>query len=186
MNLRTGTVSEQRETIITQENVFDGRLFKVAVYEVGLQDGNTARREVVQHPGAVAIVAIDAEQHVLLVKQYRIAAQAPLYEIPAGTLEPGEDPRDCAIRELREETGYKPLNIEPMGGLYTAPGYTDEYIHLFFTSDLSEAPLEQDADEFIELHRLPLSETLQMIESGEIDDAKSVLGLLRAARRLGV
>jgi ADP-ribose pyrophosphatase len=179
-------MTEHRETINKQETAFDGNLFQVAVYEVTLQDGNPARREIVKHPGAVAIVAVDADHNVLLVKQFRTAAQAALYEIPAGTLEPNEDPRDCAIRELREETGYKPLSIEAIGGLYTAPGYTDEYIHLFFTQEITEAPLEQDADEFIEVQRMPLLNALQLIESGEIEDGKTVLGLLRAARRLGV
>lgn len=179
-------MTEHTETILKRERAFDGRLVKVSVYEVQLADGSIAQREVVLHPGAVAIVALDSEQQVLMVKQWRTAAAKALYEIPAGTLEPGEEPETCAIRELREETGYRPLSLEHIGGLYTAPGYTDEFIHLFFTQELEHAPLAADADEFIELLRLPMTEALAMIERNDIQDGKTIAGLVRVARRLGI
>lgn len=174
------------EKIIGSTRVYDGKLVKVDKLTVQLPDDATALREVVQHPGAVAIVPLDAEQNVLLVEQFRTAAKKRLLEIPAGTLEPDEKPDLAAIRELREETGYTSAQIQPMGGIYAAPGYTTEFIHLYYATDLSESPLDQDADEFIELVRIPLADALEMIEKGTIDDSKTVTGLLRVARRLGI
>jgi ADP-ribose pyrophosphatase len=134
----------------------------------------------------VALVAFDRDNNVLLVRQFRMAANRILLEIPAGTLEKGEDPEACAIRELQEETGYKPGQIESIGGIYTAPGYTTEFIHLFIATDLSESKLDADDDENIEVVRMPLAQALALIENGEIADGKSAAGLLRAARKLGV
>ncbi|MCA9894780.1 MAG: NUDIX hydrolase, partial [Anaerolineae bacterium] len=112
-------------------------------------------------------------------------AQQQLLEIPAGTLEPNEEPDLAAVREMREETGFRPNNIQHIGGVYPAPGYTTEYIHLYYATDLVEAPLEQDSDEFIDLVRMPLSEAIERVASGEIEDGKTVAGLLRVARMLG-
>ena len=145
-----------------------------------LPDGKEARREIIRHPGAVAIVALDAAQNVLLVRQYRAAAGKILLEIPAGTLNPGEAPLDlrrCA--NCKRKPAFAPASFEPLGGIYTAPGYTTEFIHLFYATGLSESRLDQDDDEFIEVERVPLAEALAMIDSGEIADGKSVSGLLR-------
>src|SRR5262249_47410995 len=122
---------------------------------------------------------------VLLVRQFRSAAGKVLLEIPAGTLEPGEMPMTCAIRELQEETGFRADKCEPLGGIYTAPGYTTEFIHLFYPTGLVESRLDQDEDEFVEAERVPFQEALAMIDRGEIADGKSVSGLLRVARILG-
>jgi ADP-ribose pyrophosphatase len=143
-----------RETITHTESIYSGRVVKLVVHDVELPDGNASKRELVQHPGAVAVVALDADNHVLLVRQYRIAADQIMLEIPAGTLNPGEDPEVCAVRELQEETGYMPGHIEKIGGIYVAPGYTTEFIHLYLATDLRESRLAQDEDEFIELDRL--------------------------------
>jgi ADP-ribose pyrophosphatase len=175
-----------KETITATDRVYEGRVVTLDIHNVTLPDGNTSVREVVQHPGAVAVVALDADQNVLLVRQYRIAADEVLLEIPAGTLNTGEDPQLCADRELQEETGFRAASFQAMGGIYTAPGYTSEYIHLFLATELSASVLPMDDDEFIEIETMPLWQALARIESGDIRDGKSVAGLLRAARILGV
>lgn len=174
------------ETILSTQPAFSGKLVHVDLLETRLPDGTTARRELVRHPGAVAIVALDEEQRVLLVRQYRVGAAQSLLEIPAGTLEPGEDPALCATRELQEEASYKPGRLEALGGFYVAPGYTTEYIHLFLAQDLTEASLDGDDDEFITVERLPFAQALAQIDSGDIIDGKTISGLLRVARRLGL
>jgi ADP-ribose pyrophosphatase len=175
-----------QETIISSEDIFNGRVVHLLLHKVKLQDGSESKREVVKHPGAVAIVALDNQRNVLLVRQFRLPAGQVLHEIPAGTLEENEVPEACAIRELQEEIGYKPGKMEGLGGFYTAPGYTTEYIHLFLANDLTESHLELDADEFIEVERVSFAEALAMIERGEIVDGKTILGLLRVARHLGL
>ena len=136
-----------REKITKTERVYDGHLVKLDLLDVELQNGEASKREVIKHPGAVAMVPLDDENNVFLVKQFRIAAEDVILEIPAGTLNPNEAPEDCAIRELQEEVGYKPNKVESLSGIYTAPGYTSEYIHLFLTTDLVASVLEADADE---------------------------------------
>ncbi len=173
-----------QETIVDTQDIFDGRIVHLLLHKVRLPDGKYSKREVIKHSGAVAIVALDDQQNVLMVRQFRLPAGKVLYEIPAGTLEKDEAPEVCASREMQEETGYKPTNLEAMGGFYTAPGYTTEFIYLFFATGLSEARLEQDVDEFIELERVPFTKALEMIEQGEIVDGKTILGLLRVAHRL--
>lgn len=174
------------ETIIRTEHVYEGRVIKLDRLDVRLPDGDTAKRELVRHPGAVAIVALDERQQVLLVRQFRIAAGRVLMEIPAGTLEPGEAPDVCAERELQEETGYRPGRLQPMGGFYPAPGYTTEYIHLFLATDLVESELDGDSDEYIEVDRMPLAQALALIARGEMVDGKSIIGLMLVASRLGL
>jgi ADP-ribose pyrophosphatase len=174
------------ETILTTEKIYSGRIINLKVHQVKLPNGEEAKREVVEHPGAVAIVAFDADGNVLLVRQFRLAAGKILSEIPAGTLNRGEDPRECAIRELQEETGYKPGKLEALGGIYVAPGYTTEFIHLFLATELTESKLTMDADEFIEVDHVPFKDLLAMIDRGEIVDAKSNVSLMRVARRMGL
>jgi ADP-ribose pyrophosphatase len=172
------------ETILYTQHLYKGHIVNLDLHEVRIADGNHRKREVIQHPGAAAIVAIDADNKVLLVRQFRIAAGKVLREIPAGTLNRDEPPLQCAERELQEETGYKPGKLDPLGGFYAAPGYTTEFIHLFLATDLLESRLAADADEFIELDRVSLSEALDMIANGDIVDGKTITGLLLAARRL--
>lgn len=174
------------EKIIATRHIFDGKIVKLAVHDVTLPDGQTSKREVINHMGAAAVIAVDDNQQVLLVKQYRLPAGKILYEIPAGTLEPDEAPEVCAERELREETGYRPTTLQTFGGLYTAPGYTTEYIHLFLATGYEPDPLGQDDDEFVEAVRMPLVDAIAMIAQGQIEDAKSVIGLLKAARHYGL
>lgn len=175
-----------KEEILSTETIFDGRVVHLKVHTVRLPDGNESKREIIYHQGAVGIVALDAEQQVLLVKQFRLGANAVTYEIPAGLLEPNEDPVDAISRELREETGYRPLNVSAIGGVFLAPGYTTEYIHLYYADDYEYAPLEQDEDEFVEALRIPFVDALKMIDNGIIIEGKSIVALLRIARRLGL
>ncbi|MBL8145396.1 MAG: NUDIX hydrolase [Anaerolineae bacterium] len=174
-----------REIITHEERVYDGRVIHLALLDVTLPNGSAAKRELVRHPGAVAVVALIGED-VLMVRQFRIAAGQVMLEIPAGTLNPGEDPLLCAERELQEETGYRPGALESLGGIFVAPGYTTEFIHLFLATGLIESRLAMDADEFIEPARMPLRELVAMIERGEIQDGKTITAALKVARRLGI
>ena len=140
----------------------------------------------IRHPGASAVVPflsdpVGDDPQLLLVKQYRYAADQFLYEIPAGRLEPGEDPRDCAIRELREETGCTAGHLEFLVTIYTTPGFTDERIHLYMATGLERGETAHEADEFMTVETMTLSHALQLIKEGQIPDAKTALGLLYAA-----
>lgn len=170
------------EKIVSSRQIYNGRIVRLQVHEVELPDGRRSVREVIEHPGAVAIVPLDSDNHVFLVRQYRIAAGQVTLEIPAGTLEPDEPPLTCAERELQEEIGYRADTLTAMGGFYVAAGYTTEYIHLFQGTDLVKSSLPQDDDEFIEVVRLSFAQALTMIESGEIIDSKTIIGLLRIPR----
>lgn len=156
------------------------------VDEVTFPDGSVGELEMIRHPGASAVVPflsdpLGEDPQILLIRQYRHAADGYLYEIPAGRLDPGEDPRDCASRELKEETGCSAAGIERLFTMYTTPGFTDEKIHVFMATGLETGESSREADEFLALHPLPLSSALRMIEAGEIQDAKTALGLLFTA-----
>jgi ADP-ribose pyrophosphatase len=168
------------ETLQSSEQIYDGKIVHLYVDTVKLPNGKSAKREIIRHVGAVALVPIDKDGNVILVRQFRHAAGKILLEIPAGTLNKGEDPDLCAARELQEETGYKPGRLQRIGGIYTAPGYTSEFIYLYLATDLIESTLNKDEDEFIETERMPLKNALKLIKSGEIADGKSVSGLLLA------
>jgi ADP-ribose pyrophosphatase len=176
------------EKITQTERIFNGKVVKLDVHTVQLPDGTQAKREMLDHNGAVAIVALDEDDNVLLIRQFRLGPKQVMVELPAGMLEIGEETAtaEAAIRELREETGYRPQQVERVGGWYVAPGYSSEYIHLFIARDLVPDALEGDADEFIELFRVPFREALAMIDREEIINTTAICGLLRAARYLGV
>ena len=170
------------EKILSTKRIYSGRIVTLDLCEVELPDGQHQMREIIRHPGAVALVALDDQNRVLLVRQFRSASAQIMSEIPAGVLNAGEEPMAAAVRELQEETGYKPGKIESLGGFYTAPGYTTEYIHLFVATQLIESRLPADIDELIELDHLAFSDVLTMIERGEIEDAKTIIALLMYAR----
>ncbi len=171
------------EKVVRKRRAYTGKMIHLDVMDVETPDQRIHQREIVVHPGAVAVVPYDTG-NVILVRQYRLAARQLLLEIPAGKLEPGEPPQLTAERELQEEAGFKPGTLTPLDGLWLAPGYSDEYIHMYLATNLVASSLKADDDEFIEIVRLPLAEALDKITSGEIQDAKTVAGLLRAARHL--
>jgi ADP-ribose pyrophosphatase len=140
--------------------------------------GRKTTREIVEHEDCVAIVAIDSENNVLLVRQFRKAVERALLEVPAGGIDAGEDPIQCVCRELQEETGYFPERVERLGGFYSAPGYSTEYLYLYLATELRPSRLYAEDTESIELVRVPLRQITSLIASGEICDAKSIAGLL--------
>jgi len=149
----------------------------VDVDRVMLPNGRIAEREVVVHRGAVAIIAADNGK-VLLERQYRHAARKVLWEVPAGTREEGEDPEDCAARELEEETGYKASSMKPLFRFYAAPGYSKEVIHVFLAEGIRRGQPNPNDDEMVECTLVPLAEALRMVESNEIEDSKTIASLL--------
>lgn len=165
---------------------YEGKVISLDVDTVRFPDGSIGELEMVRHPGASAIVPFVSDPRgddpqLLLIRQYRYAALEVLYEIPAGRLDPGEQPADCAARELREETGCTAGTLEFLHTMYTTPGFTDEKIHLFMATDLQRGESAQEADEFIDVEVVPLGRALEMIRDGTIKDAKSALGILYAA-----
>lgn len=169
--------------VISVETAYQGRLFDVHAATLRMADGVETTRETIIHPGAVCAVPVADDGRLYFVTQYRHAAQSRMLELPAGTLEPGEEPREAMLRELQEEIGMLPGQIEPMGGFYVAPGYTSEYIHMFLCRVLTPSELEGDEDEDIEVVTMSLGQSLEAIETGKINDAKSVIGVLAWARR---
>jgi len=155
----------------------------VDVDQVRFPDGSLGELEMVRHSGASAVVPLldgGTDPQVVLVRQYRYAADGYVYEIPAGRLDPGETPEACASRELREETGYTSASLLKLTTIYTTPGFTDERIHLFVAEGLTPGSSEREADEFLELYPVRLSEAVAMIRSGDIVDAKTSVALLLA------
>jgi ADP-ribose pyrophosphatase len=150
-----------------------------------LPDGRTVDLDIIRHPGASAVVPFLSDDEVLMIRQYRHAAGGMIWEVPAGKLDPGEDPMVCAGRDLEEETGYHAGRIEHLATILTTPGFTDERIHLYSGHDLSQGNQRLDADEVIELVPMPLSEALDLVWRGELPDAKSALALIHAARVAG-
>jgi len=143
-----------------------------------MPDGRETTREIVEHSDCVAIIAIDADDNVLLVEQFRKPVEKTLLEIPAGGIDSGEDPVATVCRELREETGYLPRKVERLGGFYSAPGYSTEYLYLYLATDLAPSPLYAEDTDSIRLVRVPVTQISSLITSGSICDAKSIAGLL--------
>ena len=163
---------------ISSHYVYNGHNIRLRVDEVVLPSGKETVREVIEHNGAVAIVAMDIEKNILLVRQFRHAAGKELLEIPAGGIDPGETPEETTRREMQEETGYAPGKLERLGGFYSAPGYASEYLYLFLATELMPARLMAEDTEEIKLVRIPLNDVFELIRKGEIQDAKSIAGLL--------
>lgn len=165
------------ENTLESKEIFSGRIIKVRVDTVSLPGGGQSTREVVEHAGAVAVVAVDQDDHIIMVQQYRKPVEAVLLEIPAGTMEPNEDPFECARRELKEETGFAAEHWTKILSYYSAPGFTDEYLHLYMASGLTGGEKNLDEDEFVETVRMPLAEAYRKILTGEIADGKSIIGI---------
>lgn len=168
--------AEQGFELLERETVLEGRPFDVVRHRVRLPDGRERSYQVAEHPGAVALVAIDRDGRWLLVRQFRVAPEREMLEIPAGTREPGEEPDVTAARELREETGFAAGVLERLGGTWMAPGFSSQYIHFYLATELRDDPLPRDDDEFLsEPIAMTFEEVLEAIAAGRIEDAKTVV-----------
>ena len=174
------------ETRLFGETKYAGHVLTMQVDTVSLPDGNTATREVVRHPGGVCVAALTDRQELLFVRQFRYPYGTVLTELPAGKLSPGEDPAECAMRELKEETGASAATLVPLGVLYPSVGYTDEVLHLYMATELDFGDTCPDEDEFLEIVRIPLTDALKMVEEGALPDAKTQALILRVARKCNV
>lgn len=162
---------------VRTERIYEGRVLHVRVDTLDVGEGRTVKREVIEHNGAVVVAALDDRGRVLLVRQYRHAAGESLLELPAGTLERGEEPLATAIREMQEETGCYPTTIEQVGSFFSAPGFCTELLHFFVAHDLRNSPLHGDEDEQIEVVPTDLADIPGLALSGRIRDAKTLAGL---------
>jgi ADP-ribose pyrophosphatase len=172
------------EKTISSQTIYDGRIIKVKVDEVLLPNGKTAKREIVNHQGAVAVMALTDDGKMIAVRQFRKPLERSIVEIPAGKLEPGEEPLTCAIRELEEETGYQANQFTHISSFYTSPGFADELLHLYLATGLKKGESRPDEDEFVEVMELTLEEAHQLHRSGEIRDAKTVMAIFAWENRV--
>jgi len=164
--------------ILKRDTVFEGKKVRLEVHHIRDADGRETTREVVRHGGSVAVIAEPEPGKLLLEKVWRYAVEGTLLEIPAGTLEEGEDPAACAVRELAEETGYRAGGVEPLTRIYTSPGFLTERITIFLARDLEPGEPAREAGEEIENVLLPVDEALEMIADGRIEDGKTICGIL--------
>lgn len=170
--------------LIKSEILLKGRAFAIRRDWLKTPDGREVKYDIIEHTGSAVIIPLDADGNLLFVRQYRHAAGADLLELPAGTLDEGEAPDVCAAREIREETGFAAGKLERIGEFYLAPGYSTEFMVVYFATDLRYDPLQADADEFLSVERIPVKKALEMCERGEIPDAKSLAALLLARSHL--
>lgn len=166
------------EKILEKETVYQGRILELFRYTVQVTDGQAAYREVIHHNGGVCITALDEEDQLLMVRQFRTGAATELLELPAGKLEQGETPEACAIRELEEETGYRPQKLIPLVRMFPTPAYCTEIIHIFLAHGLTPGHQQLDAGEFLTVERVPFALAVEMVLEGKILDAKTQLGIL--------
>ena len=166
--------------LIDSEVIFEGRVFTIRRDNLRTPDGRTTKYDIVEHHGSVVILPVDQDGNLLFVRQYRHAALEDMLELPAGVLEPNEEPALCAAREIREETGMGAGKLVELGKFYLAPGYSTELMTVFLATDLRVDPLDPDADEFLEVEKIPLAEALSIAEAGKMPDAKTLAALLMA------
>ena len=164
--------------------IYEGKIIDLSVEKVTLPNGAIAELELITHPGASAVVPLKDSQTVVLIRQYRHAVGEYIYEIPAGKLHFGEDPRDCAMREVEEEIGYKIGNLEPLLSFFTTPGFTDEIIHIYLGENLTLGTQDLGEDEVLEVIEMPLAKTIELIKDGSIKDGKTIIGLQAAYLKL--
>jgi len=165
------------EKILSSHTVFEGRAVNLRIDTVKTADGRESTREIVEHSDCIAVIPIDENDNVLLVRQYRKAIEKELLEIPAGGIDAGENPEETVRREMQEETGYLPGKVERLGGFYSTPGYCTEYLHLYLATELTPSRLHAEDTAGISLVRVPVSEIPTLFASGKIEDAKSIAGL---------
>ncbi len=175
-----------RKDQLASERIYTGKIVSLDVDTVRFPDGSSGDLEMIRHPGAAAILPFlsdpdGGDPQILLIRQYRYAAGGYVYEVPAGRLDPGEDPKDCARRELLEETGCRAQSVKYLTTIFTTPGFTDEKIHLFMATGITAGTAKPESDEFMELQPRTVSQALRMIQAGEIQDAKTIVTILYAA-----
>lgn len=171
---------ELLEKTVASEEIFEGQIIKVRRDTVKLPNGGLSTREIVEHPGGVAVVALDQDNCVYMVRQYRHPFEQVILEIPAGKLDQNEDPFDCCVRELQEETGLTAGQFDYLGAFMLSPGFCREWIHIYLARDLSAGQAHLDPDEFLEVEKLPLETLMDMIMNNQLEDAKTVIGILKA------
>lgn len=169
--------------VLQRRSIHEGRVVKLRLERVRLPNGAQTDLEVIDHPGASTALPFISESEVMLLRQHRHCAGGELLEVPAGTLHPGESPEACARREIEEETGYRAGRLEPLGWIWTTPGFTTEKIHLFAAFDLTPGRVARDPDEVITLQRMAFDEALDRAGRGDITDAKTIATLFRASAR---
>ena len=170
---------ELTEKTLSTKEIFDGRVVKVRIDTVELPDGRQQEREVIKHPGGVGVIALDEDDNVLLVRQFRAGAKKVLLEIPAGKLEYGENPEDCGKRELSEETGYSAKEFHHLARFYVTPAYCEEIINVYSAKNLVKTGQHLDDDEFLNVEKIPFDKLYEMVLAGEIEDAKTVIAVLK-------
>lgn len=169
-----------KEKTISSDRIYTGKVISVKVDTVEVENKGYQKREIVEHPGAVGIVAINDNNEVILIKQFRKSIEKVIWEIPAGKLEPGENPKECAIRELKEETGYEAENLKLIHKFYTSSGFSNQKIYIFLATGLIDGESKLDEDESLEVYNINLEEAYNMIIKNEIEDAKTSIGILLA------
>lgn len=176
---------EHYEECLERKTLFQGRVFNIHLDTVRLQDNTTSTREVVEHHGGVAVLALDENDNLLMVEQYRYGADRVMLELPAGKIDPGESPETCGVRELEEETGYQAEKFMPFGKFYPTPAYDTETIYLYVAEDLVKTEQNLDPGEFIDVKKVPFAQAVELCKNGTIEDAKTTIAILRyAAQRL--
>lgn len=176
---KRGKIMNLKETTKKITYIFKGNIINLRLDDIELPNNKPATREVVEHPGGVCVAALTEQNHLLLVNQYRYPYKKEVLELPAGKLSPGEDPLQCAKRELQEETGATAKDFRFLGELYPSPGYCEEIIHIYFAKVSAIGAPQPDADEFLEVKQIPLEEALDMVLKGEVPDAKTQTAILK-------
>ena len=170
------------EKKLSSRQEFDGVVIKLFVDEVELPDGSKSIREIVRHPGAVCVIPVDEDENVIMIKQFRYPFNEVLYEIPAGKLEPNEDPYEAAMRELEEETGAVAKEVKYIGTMYTTVAILDEKIHMYLAKGITFKDAHPDEGEFVEVEKIPLTTLVEMVMNGQIPDAKTQIAILKAEK----
>jgi ADP-ribose pyrophosphatase len=173
----------KKEKVLSSRVIYEGRILKLRVDTVRTADGRNSTREIVEHEDCIGVIPVDADGNILLVKQYRLATDKELLEIPAGGVDPGEDAAAAVVREMREETGLRPQKVERLTGFYLSPGFCNEYLHLYLATDFAPAPLAAEDTAGIEVVKVPAAQIPDLIASGKIEDSKSIAGLLMFLER---
>lgn len=174
------------EKTLSSEQKFDGKVVKLFVDQAELENGEKVIREVIKHPGGVCILPLDEDNNVLMVRQFRYPSHKVLLEIPAGKMEYGEDHRECGLRELKEETGCTCDEFTYLGNLIPTPAYDTEVIHMYLARGLHSGEQKLDADEFLDVEKIPLDKAVEMVMNNEIADAKTQIALLKTKQMLGL